>query len=98
MVVVIRLVYMGDRLDTPRFDVLAGAPEMDSSVSESDVFGACVADVVWPSSSDDRSHSVGAVLRARLALAGLDPLKVEVAVECGPSLEGAVLVRLIAFR
>lgn len=97
MVAVIRLVYMDDRLDTPRFDVPAGASEMDSSVSESDVFGACVADVAWPSSSDDRSYSTGAILRARVALAGLDPLKAEVAVECDPSLEVAVLVRLIAF-
>lgn len=46
VLVVIRLVYMGDRVDTERLDVLAGASEMDSSVSESDVFGACVADVV----------------------------------------------------
>lgn len=96
VVVVIRLVYM-DRFDTPCFDDFAGASEMDSSVSESDVFGACVADVVWPSSSDDRSDSTGAVLRARAALAGLDPLKAEVAVECCPTLEGVVLVRLIAF-
>ena len=46
VLVVTRLVYMGDRVDTERLDVLAGASEMDSSVSESDVFGACVADVV----------------------------------------------------
>ena len=98
VLVVIRLVYMGDRVDTTRFVLLVGASEMDSSVSESDVFGGCVADVVWPSSSDDRTYSAGAVLRPRVALADVDPLKAEVAAECGPILEGSVLVRLIAFR
>jgi hypothetical protein len=46
VLVMIRLVYMGDRLDTSRFDVLAGASELDPSVSESEVVGACVADAV----------------------------------------------------
>lgn len=46
MLVVIRLVYIDDRVDTPRFGVFAGASELDSSVSESEVVGACVADVV----------------------------------------------------
>jgi hypothetical protein len=46
VLVTIRLVFMGDRSDTPRFDVPAGASELDPSVSESEVVGACVADAV----------------------------------------------------
>lgn len=95
---IIRLVYMGDRFGTPRFDVLAGASELDSSVSETEVVGACVTELVWASSSDDRSYIAGAVLRAWVALAGLEPLKAGVAMERAPSLEREVLVLLIAFR
>ena len=69
--VVARLVYIGDLMGTPRFDGGAGASESDSSVSESEVVGACVADVVWASSSEDRSYVAGVVLQGWIALACL---------------------------
>lgn len=97
MRVVVRLVYMGDRFDTPRFNGRAGASEADASVSESEVVGACVAEVVWASSSDDRSYVAGVVLRGWGALAGVEPRRAGVAVKRVPSREGAVLVRLIDF-
>ena len=62
MRVVVRLVYMDDRAGAPRVDGLAGASELDCSVSESEVVGACVVEVVCDSSSDDRSYVTGAVL------------------------------------
>jgi len=95
---VVRLVYTGDRLGAPRFDGGAGPSESDSAVSESEVVGACVAEVVWASSSEDMSYVAGVVLRGWVAFTGLELRRAGVTVERVPSREGAVLVRLIDFR